>query len=199
MLFLQTQDYEILDGQLSISLNGFVLIFYTSDICKICDRLKPQFNKLAKTVHGCTFAFMNVSQDNMKIRTIAAQTGFKIDYVPIFVLYSNKRPVAMFDLNENNLESFGNDLRSWLIATTAKLNEASYQDAKPTAIYSQQQQQRQTNVPYSGRPKPSGRDNIGYMTFNDAYMQNAPAQTNLSNKRRGYEEMQTQAKRQRVM
>lgn len=199
MLFLQTQDFEIINGQLSISLNGFVMVFYISDICKICDRLKPQFNKLAKAVHGCTFAYMNVSQDNMKIRTMAAQTGFNIDYVPIFVLYSHRVPVAVFELNENNLDSFANDLRSWLVSTTAKLTGSSYPENNPTALYSQQQ--HQADLPYAGRPKPSGRDNVGYKTFNAAYMQNTLPQKmdDTTNKRRMYDDSQISAKRVRVM
>lgn len=162
MLFLQTQDYEIKDGKLCIAVDGFTLVFYTADICKICDRLKPQFNRLAKNVQGCTFAYMNVSQDKMKIRKMAAQTGFTIDYVPIFVLYANRIPVAVYNINENNMDSFASDLNKWLVGITTKLMNG------PNASVGLQSSRHQQG-PKQSRAKPSGRDDVGYKTFNQAY------------------------------
>lgn len=171
MLFLQTQDYDIKDGKLCIALSGFVLVFYTADICKICEKLKPMFNKLSTTVYGCTFAYMNISQDNMKIRTLAAQTGFTIDYVPLFILYENRMPVAVFELNENNLGQFSSELQGWLVHTTKKLLNIPRHNQRDSSV--------RTDLPVShlssaaatsaGRPKVSDRENKRYKTFDKAY------------------------------
>lgn len=177
MLFLQTHDYEVKDGKLCIALNGFVLVFYTADICQICDKLKPKFNKLATTVYGCTFAYMNVSQDNMKIRKLAAQTGFALDYVPMLVLYENRMPVAVFDLNESNLGFFGADLKEWLVKTTKRIMSGPGRNGKPNAMrenimpthLSAASQPLPTMAPSTGRPKPSARNSVGYKSYNNAY------------------------------
>lgn len=178
MLFLQTQDYEINgDGKLCITLNGFTLVFYTSDICSICEKLKPKFNKLSKSILGCTFAYMDVQQDNMKIRKLAAKAEFALDYVPIFVLYFNGIPIDIFNLNEKNplfLDTFPDDLRVWLVDTTSYIiNTKGKQPPKKSQLKQVQDQPPQKSradiVNSIGKGKPSARQHVSYKAYSSAY------------------------------
>lgn len=168
MLFLQPQDYYINPtGQMCINMKGFCMVFYTSDRCTICKRLKPQFNQLSKSIQGCTFAYMNVDQENMKIRKMAAQASQPIDHVPIFLLFLDGIPMAVFNLNEKT-KSFVDDLRQWLINTTTQivrsvperqpqrdsLNNKPKDDVCPTSI---------------GKAKPAGRGVSSYKSYEGAY------------------------------
>lgn len=180
MLFLQPQDYYInANGQMCTSLKGFSMVFYTSDKCNICKRLKPQFNQLSKIIQGCTFAYMDVAQENMKIRKMAAQAGTPIDHVPIFVLFLDGVPTALFNLNEKT-QSFGEDLRQWLIKTTTDIVKYSQQHPprqtnnggrQTQEDRKQQEKQQDLSCPTSiGRAKPSERRNTSYKTYNSAYI-----------------------------
>lgn len=168
MLFLQPQDYYLNPtGQLCMSLKGFSLVFYTSDRCAICKKLKPQFNRLSDTIQGCTFAYMDVDQESMKIRKIAAHAGTPIDYVPIFALYSDGVPAALFEFNDKT-ENFGNNLRQWLIQMTTKFVNSS--PKVQTSQQGQQQQFQDQACPTSiGRAKPCERRNASYKSYDSAY------------------------------
>lgn len=179
MLFLQPQDYYINpNGQMCMSLKGFSMVFYTSDRCTICKRLKPQFNRLSKTIQGCTFAYMDVDQENMKIRKMAAQAGAPIDHVPIFVLFLDGVPAALFNLNEKT-QNFGEDLRQWLIKATTDIVKSSQKsplvqqdnnDKQQDRRQPKKQEKQDQSCPTSiGRAKPSGRRNTLYKTYEGAY------------------------------
>jgi thiol-disulfide isomerase/thioredoxin len=170
MLFLQPQDYYINpDGQLCMSLKGFSMVFYTSDRCTICKKLKPQFNRLSKTIQGCIFAYMDVDQENMKIRKMAAQVGSPINHVPILTLFLNGVPTALFNLNEKT-QNFGEDLRQWLIKTTSAIvKSSSHDDNEDRRHVMDDQGGDDQSCPTSiGRPKP-GRRHTSYKTYDGAY------------------------------
>lgn len=179
MLFLQPQDFKPNgNGQLCTSLKGFSFVFYTSDKCTICKKLKPQFNRLSKTIQGCTFAYMDVDQENMKIRKMAAQAGTPIDHVPIFMLFLDGVPTALFNLNEKT-QNFGEDLRQWLIYVTsdiikhlqqpqAQINEKKkfqQEDRRPV----KQENQNQVTPTSIGKAKPSEKRGTSYKTYAGAY------------------------------
>ena len=178
MLFLQPQDYHVnQNGQLCQSLKGFSLVFYTADRCVICKRLKPQFNRLSKTIQGCTFAYMDVDQENMQIRKMAARAGMPIDHVPILLLYLDGVPTAVFNFNEKS-NNFGEDLRQWLIRVTSDIIKAPTQPKQsstcgldPKRDSGRPQPPPDRSCPTSiGMAKPSGRRNTAaYKTYNGAY------------------------------
>lgn len=133
MLFLQPNDFKI-NGSNEFGLNnedGFMLVFFTSDTCEICDRLKPQYNKLSKQIQGCVFSYMDVEQENMKIRQIANRGGVSIDYVPMILLFANDTLVGSFELDESG-NHFSETLRDWIIKTTELVLQSIQDPPKQT-------------------------------------------------------------------
>ena len=177
MLFLQPRDYMIEESKLCIKADGFVLVFYTADFCTICKTISPHYNKLAKTIKGCTFAYMDVQQENMKLRKIAAQVGGSFDYVPMFILYSNKVPIAVYNLKENDPnfpESFQADLKAWLVSTTTSFMYAMKGPPKQAKCATMPSASAPASMHgktghSEGRPKPTERSNPSYKTYGGAY------------------------------
>jgi len=90
LVYLTPNDFFVNDkNQLVTRLQGFSFLMFTSTQCPHCKFVEPAFTRLSSLIQGCTFALVDVDQDNRQIIKKALHTSNKIEYVPYIVLCLN--------------------------------------------------------------------------------------------------------------
>lgn len=101
--YLSPNDFFITsNNELSHVIQGFSVVFFTSDTCKYCHNIAPAFKAASDSIKGCTFAVMNVDQNDMQVVRMSQNTRNVLEYVPLIVMYANGQSVAIFNPDESN-------------------------------------------------------------------------------------------------
>jgi hypothetical protein len=80
--------------------------------------MAPAFKAASDSIKGCTFAVMNVDQNDQQIVRMSYKTHNVLEYVPLIVMYTNGVSAAIFNPDESN--PIANlDLLKQFISTTA--------------------------------------------------------------------------------
>jgi hypothetical protein len=107
-------------GELSHRHNsGFCVIFFSSHTCVYCKDVYPAFVAVSDAIKGCTFAIMNVDQEDMKVVRMSHKTKNALEVVPWIVMYANGNIVATFSPDESDTGANFNLLKDFIINTAA--------------------------------------------------------------------------------
>lgn len=122
IVYLTPSDFYVTrNNELANNIKGFSVVFFKSSTCKYCKDVEPAFHNASSSLQGCTFAVMDVDQDNSQIVRISNTTLNKLKYVPYVVLYANGIPTAVFNQNESNPDANTSLLKEFIIKTTAQI------------------------------------------------------------------------------
>ena len=117
--YLSPNDFFITSNNaLSHTIQGFCVVFFTSDKCKHCHNIAPAFKAASDSIKGCTFAVMNGDQNDQQIVRMSYKTRNVLEYVPLIVMYANGVSAAIFNPDESNPVA-NLDLLKQFISTTA--------------------------------------------------------------------------------
>lgn len=118
-MFLTPNDFAVQNGEL-VKLNdqGYSFVFIFTNNCKWCDDVKPAFNSLSNMIRGVNFAYMDVAQNNWKLREMSLRTGTPIDYVPFLLLFANGRQIAQFFQDEDNPQNNLHKMQNFIMVNT---------------------------------------------------------------------------------
>jgi hypothetical protein len=108
----------------------------------------PAFKRVSDLIKGCTFAIMDVNQDNKKVVTISEASNHKLKFVPFIVFYKDGLPTAYFTPNENAPDQNFEALKRFVVENTKSKKQIA-----PNSI---------------GFPSANKKD-VCYLTLNDAY------------------------------
>jgi Thioredoxin len=117
--YLSPNDFFVTsNNQLSHVIHGFCVVFFTSDKCQHCHTIAPAFKAASDAIKGCTFAVMNVDQNDMQVVRMSHRTHNRLEYVPLIVMYANGVSAAIFNPDESNPVA-NLELLKQFISTTA--------------------------------------------------------------------------------
>lgn len=85
----------------------------------------PAFVQLSGALQGCTFALMNVDQENQRIVEMSSTTRNRLEYVPFIVLYVHGIPYSIFTPDERNPAANYELMKRFIIETTGKIKSKS--------------------------------------------------------------------------
>jgi hypothetical protein len=108
--------------------SDFVVVFYKGSRCNLCYNLLPGFSQVQNKVRGCTFATVDLTDpDNVSLRHMALRSTTPLNKVPQIILYFKDIPVSEYQLagrmaNLPNLNSFMEDLKSWVINVASEIH-----------------------------------------------------------------------------
>ena len=89
-MFLTPNDFAIQNGELvRHNDQGYSFVFFFTNDCTWCDDVKPAFNYLSKMIRGVNFAYMDVAQNNWRLRDMSFRTRTPIKY-------ANGRQIGQF-------------------------------------------------------------------------------------------------------
>ena len=75
-MFLTPNDFAIQNGELvRHNDQGYSFVFFFTNDCTWCDDVKPAFNYLSKMIRGVNFAYMDVAQNNWRLRDMRSGPG----------------------------------------------------------------------------------------------------------------------------
>ncbi len=159
-MFLTPENFYVDgSGKLCTKIPGYSFILFSSPNCGFCKDVIPAFNRLSQMIQGCVFASMNVEQKQQKIREIAQRSDTPINYVPLFMLYGNGRPIAQFYPDEQNPHTNLDKMKSFLINQTAS----------KTAKTAAQKPQEPALPAYSIGIPGNSQKRVCYLDFDSAY------------------------------
>lgn len=116
VVYLQPDDFYVnQNNDLAHKLPKFSLVFFNSANCVYCKDVLPAFAAVSSTIKGCTFAMMDVYQDNMRVVRMAERTKTPIAYVPYVIMYVNGNPLAIFNPDEDNPQANYNLLKKFIV------------------------------------------------------------------------------------
>lgn len=120
VVHLKPSDFFVTrNNELANNIKGFSVVFFKSDKCVYCNDVMPAFLQASSSIQGCTFAIMNVDQDNMRIVRIAEITVNPLKYVPYVVLYVNGIPATVFNPDEQNPDANAKLLKDFIVKNAA--------------------------------------------------------------------------------
>lgn len=135
MLYLQPRDFTVnRDGDLTVALRDFALVFFMSDKSDRCRRLRPTFERVANSVSGCQFAYMDVNQNNVAIKELSEQSSTPIEYVPLMILYANGKQLARFPPGKSVTPQ---DVKTWLVQATNRYAANAAPSQSPSSSFGQ--------------------------------------------------------------
>jgi len=191
---------------LNYDVQGLSLVLFYSNECQHCNKLLVKYKQLPFNINGCQFTMINVNKmENRKVVQMSNQTIVPITFVPDIILYVDGIPYMRYDGSHDI-----NQLKRFILEIYQQLQKTAFISKKMSRPSSQQQQQQQnTNQPPTntkmqngmqqqnvnennpkssipaytiGRPKCTGdRDDICYLSFNQAYDNGAPGVPSPSN------------------
>jgi thioredoxin-like negative regulator of GroEL len=130
--YLSPNDFFVtLNKELSHIIKGFSIVFFTSDTCQHCHNIAPAFKAASDSIKGCTFAVMNVDQNNMQVVRMSQHTRTVLQYVPLIVMYANGISVAVFNPDESNPGANLDLLKQFIDTTTAAIRSSRGTEHQP--------------------------------------------------------------------
>lgn len=175
-VYLTPDDYHVQrDGNLCNNIPNFSFVMFTSEQCRHCKDVEPDFLRLSRSIQGCSFGIMNVDQYNQKIVTISARSNTPLEYVPYIILYRHGVPVAQYVPDESKPSSNFDSMKAFIIAYTT--GNGSRQFGAQQNRTQQPEQPMKPAIPaYSiGIPgnlasdKSSCHNKVCYLGFDNAY------------------------------
>ena len=167
--FLNSSDFHVMDtpkGQIMCTnIPGFSLILFYSTQCKFCKNLIPLFKQIPKSVGGCKFGMINVS-NNKECIIRSRQTIAPINVVPYILLYIDGKPYMRYkgDHDISKIANFVVDIAHKIRNQLKKPQDVIKEDKniKP---------EKGTDVPSFTLGKPlCGDDNVCYLSLEEAYV-----------------------------
>ena len=169
LLFLTTDDFKLIgnknnDSKILINnISGFSLILFYSKQCEYCKSLEPIFMKLPGTITGCHFGQINIGKNKDVIR-MSQQSITPITYVPLVILYYNKKPYMRYDgpSDINEIQNFVLEVASSIQRQIGDENNNEQFEEEETGYV----------IPdyCIARPTKGGlKEKICYINFSDAY------------------------------
>lgn len=190
---------------LNYDVQGLSLVLFYSNECQHCNKLLVKYKQLPFNINGCQFTMINVNKmENRKVVQMSNQTIVPITFVPDIILYVDGVPYMRYDGSHDI-----NQLKRFILDIYQQLQKTAFIDAKKItrSSSSSSPQQQNTNQPPTnnkiqngvqsnvnetspkssipaytiGRPKCTGdRDDICYLSFNQAYDGGVPGASNPS-------------------
>jgi thiol-disulfide isomerase/thioredoxin len=118
---LTSNDFAIQNGELvKPNDQGYSFVFIFTNDCKWCDDVKPAFNYLSTMIRGVNFAYMDVAQNNWRLREMSLRTRTPINYVPFLLLFANGRQIAQFSQDEDNPQNNIPKMQQFIINNTTR-------------------------------------------------------------------------------
>lgn len=105
ILFLTSIDFSIkekLNGKQVLyctappARQSLMLVFFYSDMCHLCQPVKPVFRDLSRVLMGCKFAMVNLSGNNVSIAKLSLETSSPIYGTPLVLLFLNGEPIHRY-------------------------------------------------------------------------------------------------------
>ena len=163
LLFLEARDFHTEPATnggtiLCTSIPGISLILFYSTKCGYCQALTPIFKRLPGTIGGCQFGMINVTMQ-MEVIQMSLQTIIPIKYVPLIILFVDKKPFLRYDGPQDERE-----IRQFLMEVTSKIQAR----AKFTSDRVKESSDRSIPAYTVGHPL-YGQDNVSYLEFDEAY------------------------------
>lgn len=135
VVHLKPSDFYVTrNNELANNIKGFSLVFFKSDKCVYCKDVFPAFMNASSTIQGCTFALMNVDQEDMQIVRISENTLNPLLYVPYVMLYVNGTPTVSFNPDEKNPSANEKLLKEFIVKNAALIKS----NQKPNAAVTEQ-------------------------------------------------------------
>ena len=134
---LNRDDFTYSDS-LSITIDGIILVMFSSSQCKICQGFSGQFQRLPAMVSGVKFGICVLDDADIIIAVKSKNTSTPIVSVPRFILYSGGSPVA-----EYTGSSTLNGIISFLQEVVPKIKNSFMQQPTQQRTRMQQPQQQQ--------------------------------------------------------
>jgi len=126
IVHLSPADFYVTSGnELANTIKGFSVVFFNSSTCVYCKDVFPAFNSASASIQGCTFALMNVEQDNMKVVKMSENTKNKLIFVPFIAMYANGYPIATFQPDEERPSANFELLKRFIVHTASELKSKS--------------------------------------------------------------------------
>lgn len=100
---LQSSNFSFHDNTVFFEGSNLSFIFFYSPKCRWCSKIFPVFKKMVRRFGDkVEFFVFNIEDDNRKIINLYNKTRFNINFVPTFISYMNRKPVALFFPEETN-------------------------------------------------------------------------------------------------
>lgn len=169
-MFLTVNDFFVKNGELCNKLQGYSFVFFISNNCRYCYDVKPFFDKLSQAIQGCSFAYMDVGQNQQQIVKMSEMTNNRIEYVPLLILYINGNRIAQYFPDEDNPQNNYQNMINFIFHHTSNKKTPN-----SNQLNSNQTQNVQSEIPaYTiGIPGNLASKRVCYLSFDDAYSKNS--------------------------
>ncbi|UUT40443.1 thioredoxin 2 [carnivorous sponge associated iridovirus] len=125
-MFLTPNDFAIQNGELvRHNDQGYSFVFFFTNDCTWCDDVKPAFNYLSKMIRGVNFAYMDVAQNNWRLRDMSFRTRTPIKYVPLLLLFANGRQIGQFSQDEDNPKNNIAKMQRFIMINTQRQGQST--------------------------------------------------------------------------
>lgn len=166
-MFLTVNDFFVKNGELCNKLPGYSFVFFISNSCHFCEDVKPHFDKLSQAIQGCSFAYMDVGQNQQQIVQMADRTNNRIEYVPLLILYVNGIRIAQYFPDEDNPQNNYQNMINFIFHHNNKNASSNSNQQANTAT----SEPKQSEIPaYTiGIPGNLASKRVCYLSFDNAY------------------------------
>lgn len=93
---LSPQDFQLQNGTLMNTVQGFSFVMFVTQNCKFCHQFLPEFKQLPNNAPGVTFAVCSVDGNGREIFEMAKKSSSPIKAAPTFIFYTNGLPFAEY-------------------------------------------------------------------------------------------------------
>lgn len=165
LLFLDRKHFRVVDGPnnnklLGMNVLGFSMVLFYSKKCSHCHTFIPIFKQIPKTISGCKFAMINVS-NNPEVAKMSESTITPITYVPYIIFYINGKPFMRYDGPRTEQA-----IKNFIIEVSKKLKNKQY-FSKIQNFTSSHPDQEEIPPYCIATPKCDGES--CYLDYDDAY------------------------------
>ena len=165
--FLSSSDFHTMDTPrgkiMCTNIPGFSLILFYSTQCKFCKHLIPLFKQIPKSVGGCKFGMMNVS-NNKDCIIRSRQTIAPINVVPYILLYIDGKPYMRYK-GEHTISRIAN----FVVDIAQKVRDQLKTQKEIVKEDKNIKKEKDSDIPSFTLGKPLCNDDVCYLKFEDAY------------------------------